>query len=101
MKRNYVDLLSARAADLISKGWVINLPTTNGIASNELGRVDLIKGNKLIRLYLTYMDADGEGLKVCLVCGGITLPDTGSDALWHGTIWDEDLSRLSYDVLGR
>ena len=55
LERHYAinETLTKKVAEFIEKGYIINYKTMNGLQNCEMARVDLIKGYKFVRIFVT------------------------------------------------
>lgn len=93
MKRNELDnIFTTEVMTHIALGYVINLSTMNGSECGEIGKVDLRKGDDIIRVLLTSDRVMVNGNKVFkLVVGRNTDAIRGNAA---DNIWNEHLEVL-------
>ena len=92
MKQNELNVIfTAKVAEYIGNGYIINVDTMGG-SQGEIGKVDLRKGNEIIRVvmsselnYDTYLD------DMVIRVGRTT---TENSSIRIGIIWERDLENI-------
>ena len=81
-------IFTTKVTEYITKGYIINVNTMGG-SQGEIGKIDLRKGNEIIRVlmvselnYNTYLD------DIVIRVGRTT---TENSSVRTGTIWNQDL----------